>query len=435
MGVEVKEFKKEHKLHKPLNDALEWRAAGVGRYLVAEERFYPTKGRVGRVYLGFNSFAEFFDWYYTELKPELRHIHEIIPEDEHCRLALDLEYYVHCNKDKDATAMLELALQLIVEQLDAQFEVEIRPQRDIVVLNSSNEKKMSYHVVVDTPGFLWTSWIHCLVFVRSVLDEADERYHGQLDVIDDKTGNLTSFVDTQIYKNRTFRMYMSTKYGDTRYLRTESERQAQKTKPDYTTLLRALVLPHDVKPGSYELLDCEDDLGDYVAHHRNGVKKRKLQSASDANKRLKLGDQHNVPDFCRDELRELLFGDMEMQKVMMSEDPLDFMVTYITLSKQCEIAGREHVGAGSDAGTGNNVYYLVFLKKKTYVQKCFSPDCVGKVSARHRIPDENGAHKLIDDYVESIVGKPGEEKNLCDARFLFSYLPPAERQTKNQDTD
>lgn len=86
-----------------------------------------------------------------------RHFYEIIPENWRCKLYFDLEYKNEDNPDVKGEELLQImkhALTLFIEAdgfSNTSFELLFGelPEIDFLVLDSSDEKKTSYHLLVD----------------------------------------------------------------------------------------------------------------------------------------------------------------------------------------------------------------------------------------------------------------------------------------------
>jgi hypothetical protein len=71
--------------------------------------------------------------------------------------------------------------------------------------------------------------------------------------------------------------------------------------------------------------------------------------------------------------------------VAIEYDPSKATILAKTRENMCEIAGRRH---GKTDNSGNHIYYVVFLLEGTYVQKCPSSSCTGKMGKKRALPKE-----------------------------------------------
>ena len=161
-----------------------------------------------------------------------RHMYELIPENWHCKLYLDIEYDTEHNKQVDRNKLIQVLKRAMVKFIesdgfsDQSFEIIFgdEPDIDILVLDSSNEKKVSYHMIIDIhlnengqkSSILFKNNYHVGDFVSNFLVYCSQtpEYHG-LFVCDPTYPNknkLRFVCDMAVYnKNRCFRTIYSRK--------------------------------------------------------------------------------------------------------------------------------------------------------------------------------------------------------------------------------
>ena len=83
--------------------------------------------------------------------------------------------------------------------------------RDVLILESSSEKKSSFHLVF--PKLIFLSPMHCKEFVVDLIENMSVQDRALFDVID-STYKKKVFIDTAVYsKNQNFRLMLSHKQG------------------------------------------------------------------------------------------------------------------------------------------------------------------------------------------------------------------------------
>eukprot|EP00730_Choanoeca_flexa_P017805 TRINITY_DN8610_c0_g1_i2.p1 TRINITY_DN8610_c0_g1~~TRINITY_DN8610_c0_g1_i2.p1 ORF type:complete len:520 (+),score=104.42 TRINITY_DN8610_c0_g1_i2:132-1691(+) len=173
-----------------------------------------------------------------------RHYYELIPEHRPCHLYYDLEYPKAMNPARDGNAMTAALVDATLHHLRVKYNLSVDKQ-DVLILDSTTERKFSQHVIVRVPGCMFADNIHIGLFVqelllktgvaweklevheatKAVLDDEQPRETGTTDLdvyeqlaskllIYNKDGESVPFVDTGVYtKNRNFRLYLSSKRG------------------------------------------------------------------------------------------------------------------------------------------------------------------------------------------------------------------------------
>eukprot|EP00884_Botryococcus_braunii_P017269 jgi/Botrbrau1/4225/Bobra.0044s0022.2 len=159
---------------------------------------------------------------YQSTPPGSRHYYEIIRSDFACHLYFDLEYKVVWNPSLEGHELVDEVMNLVRRTLKDQHNVTFGDE-SVIELDSSTESKFSRHVIIRLPGLAFANNRHVGAFVQCMLQNAhDDRRTGRASLLvkADETGRLTSFVDLGVYtRNRSFRLFLSSKAGHTAVLK------------------------------------------------------------------------------------------------------------------------------------------------------------------------------------------------------------------------
>ena len=188
------------------------------------------KGAGSRKYI-VSTVTEFL-FYYKQLGVENRHFYEVIEEDRTCHLYFDLEYLKHLNTEKDELETLDLWIKFVCDFLLYKLNIN-SDKNNVVILDSSTNKKFSYHLIWHLQNVVFLNNIHVGYFVKDLcfklklfinnsIDESEAawfnnlKYKEKLKQLIITTSDITKlpclFVDEGVYtKNRNFRLYMSSK--------------------------------------------------------------------------------------------------------------------------------------------------------------------------------------------------------------------------------
>ena len=174
-----------------------------------------------------------FWFYYKQLHDENRHFYEVIEEERTCHLYFDLEYLKHLNTEKDELELLDLWIQFVCDYL--LYKLNMKTDRsNVVILDSSTNKKFSYHLIWHIENSVFLNNLHVGYFVKdmclklklflnnSLLNEPEAAWINKLKYVEKLrklvviTNDIAKlpclFIDEGVYtKNRNFRLYMSSK--------------------------------------------------------------------------------------------------------------------------------------------------------------------------------------------------------------------------------
>ena len=112
--------------------------------------------------------------------------------------------------------MTELLISLVKENMMKNYRVQIEAS-DLCILDSSTDKKFSKHLVFSNTIF--TDCLTCGKYVANLLSQLTSDVLEKLSVVNRKGKNVL-FIDQSIYsKNRNFRLFLSSKFGQNTPLR------------------------------------------------------------------------------------------------------------------------------------------------------------------------------------------------------------------------
>ncbi len=191
-------------------------------------------GTISKNYLlsGYNSFRN----YYLKLESKTRCYYEILFENMPSNLYIDLEINKKLNEEKYNKFESEIEPQLfeyIIGLLIQLNYIEKCDECSIVILDSSNEFKISRHyIILLNEGFKkFKNTYHCGEFVRKLQSEIilieksindNDLINSNFFIINQNKNNIKSIgfiCDLSVYtKNRNFRLIYSTKINQNRFL-------------------------------------------------------------------------------------------------------------------------------------------------------------------------------------------------------------------------
>ena len=141
-----------------------------------------------------------------------KHYYEVIPWNKPCKLYFDLEFISKHNSGKDGYLMTETLVNIVNKTLQTEFSCQSFLE-DVLILESSNNKKFSVHLVFQKAIFPNNG--DCGAFVKHLFASLSDEDR-KLFEVKDHEDNLTNFIDLSVYsRNRNFRLHLSTKFGKT----------------------------------------------------------------------------------------------------------------------------------------------------------------------------------------------------------------------------
>ncbi len=168
-----------------------------------------------------------FECYYAKLTPDKRLFHEMMRPHQPCRaLYVDLDCKKAYNHHiEDFTVLIEETIQLLLEGLNIYLDVD--PEKvDVTFTQASNDEKFSVHLLfeINSGKTYWKNNKECGKFVKRMISTLSEQ-DSILYVNESHKNGITKkdvigkkcCIDDSIYgENRTYRMWLSTKMGETR---------------------------------------------------------------------------------------------------------------------------------------------------------------------------------------------------------------------------
>lgn len=218
-----------------LHDALEWAIEHCSQgppecsedeqtlqpmLMIASQKPYIKRGSGEHaaarrfIAVGTEVFSSFFDSFGRD---ENRHLHEVVPSDAPCKLAIDCDWEVAklglAGRPDEATLFrdLDASFGLLVPRVIALIAERYKVQVSACLSGANRPGKWSQHAIFD--GALWKNNQHCAALMREIR-RADVAAHDN-----DKSKSLMAdYIDPNIYAtNHTLRMYRSSKIGDEKH--------------------------------------------------------------------------------------------------------------------------------------------------------------------------------------------------------------------------
>jgi len=296
---------------------------------------------------------------YASLKT--RHWYECLLENRPSRIFLDIESYEEVN------------LQQILDALTTVIQHTYAINPEIRILDSSSEKKNSWHLVC-TNVYLKNVY-HVGAFVRRLA-----------------LGTGNTAIDTAVYtKNRMFRICGSSKFG--------SERVLKNDRPWYELLVQTVNVPtfECLELDGSEPVSCCISPDQLFTFDGVGWQKKttsRLESSS---------TQCSLLDPVLNYLDSLCGGNLYRHKTSMT---LEGTLVVPSKSKQCSIAGRCH--------KGNNIWFKIDCVNQKVFQHCYDEDCRGK---SHLLETPERIWSLWNEQWQSLSLTPKNEKTLYNVVY------------------
>lgn len=152
---------------------------------------------------------------YESKDPNDRHSYEVIVEYQPCKLYFDIEYKKKLNENVDSETLIRKFKYYLLEHLKKTFGREVGDS-DIIDLDSSTEDKFSRHLILD---LVFVDNYAVGNYVKVLANEMLQDEAFKVKLSDDYCYGV--FIDQGVYtKNRNFRIYLSSKYGKHKVLKT-----------------------------------------------------------------------------------------------------------------------------------------------------------------------------------------------------------------------
>lgn len=312
--------------------------------------------------------------YYKQL--ELKSYYEVIIQNKSCKLYMDLEFPVEENKDRDGHKMTLSLISLINDYLLDKFGVNVT-QDDILVLESSSQRKFSIHLVYFKTYLKDNE--SCGNLMKQIIEKIIDGKMCEQFQVKDQHGEWKWFFDTTVYSaNRNFRLFLSSKLGQSRPLTLSNcDRSTLDLLEDpniydidYEIFLRSLIT--NVTVGA-EVLEIKDRgspcrVGAMCSGASGSVRHGQVSHtrAVSADRSSGLSPFPHIDKKISDMVSPGYIRCWTFDKYESS-----VIVYNIAGTKFCHIAGREH--------TNNHVFYKYYPDSNAIIQACFNINlCKGR---------------------------------------------------------
>ena len=307
----------------------------------------------------------------SEKVADKRCVYEVIQEKSVCKLYFDLEFMFASNPSKDGVDMTNNFIRIVCHFLHKEFDISCS-RKDIIDLKGTSDLKFSRHLIFNIPGVAFGTNGHVGYFVKMVCGKVRLWKEGKeaiqvsdvslqnvkdLFVLDSK-GNEVLFCDEGVYsKNRNFRLFLSTKYGQNSPLIIAEENQYS---PNYEPTDKHIFLDSLIT-----LVDYKCKILTYKDTEQN-PKESKYTSNSKINK---VSDVEGFSQSPYPEIDEFIQSIINLGNIHSWHyfSQSEVIVYNIVRYRYCHNISREH--------KSNNIMYVVSVKDASYYQKCHDPDC------------------------------------------------------------
>ena len=320
-----------------------------------------------------------------------KNYYEVICEKSPTKLYCDIEFDKQTNVDKDGHEMIEMLQKVIFLKLKTDHGIVVN-QEDCLVLESSDSRKFSIHLVFYTVVFKTNK--DCGLFMKQVLDDLPENTRSIFEVkAAGKNGNYKkSFVDLSVYgSNQQFRMLESSKFGQSRPFKvsvcdTSTEALVKKQSIEDEAIrkevfLRSLITHTKQKEGKIISISSPRPINqpnrkvDLIIQEINSKFEASFVRNEEYHINIKPRDGELVKSVLRAEqtnlqaiegfLTEKVYPGKIWKKKPFNEDSISFYVKNFSF---CEKVGREH-------SSKNHIYFIYYHKIQKLEQGCFSRGC------------------------------------------------------------
>ena len=287
-----------------------------------------------------------------------RFFYEVIEEDKPCHLYVDI--------DVDLVTYPAIDVHMVKDMVCGHIESGLRSMEmeieEVLVAESSNEKKGSLHILYRLKNRLWRNNAHVGAFMRSCMERRVKLFQEDYEM-------WCMFVDMCVYsRNRLFRMTGCTKKHQNRIKWVKGEPF------NYDNWLKSLVQP--LHPGDCELIEANEPDGSPAVYI--GAKTGQLTLA-------------NLDSAVKDKL-------IEFARTISPVRGISYCPAYGTWSinlqtKDCIFKRGRH--------QKNTMYMVIYEEDQTYRMKCWNskyPCCVEGMKEKIPLPDQ--LKKTIEEYIE-----------------------------------
>ena len=321
-----------------------------------------------------------------------KNYYEVICEKSSTKLYCDIEFDKQSNNDKDGYEMIQMLQNVIFLKLKMDHGIVVN-QEDCLVLESSDSRKFSIHLVFYTVVFKTNK--DCGLFMKQVLDDLPENTRSIFEVkAAGKNGNYKkSFIDLSVYSSvQQIRMFESSKFGQSRPFKvseidTSTEALVKNQSIEDGAIrkevfLRSLITHTNQKEGKIISISSPrprnhpNKKGDFMIREINSkfeasfvrneeyhinIKPRDGEFVKSVQSRAEQTNLQVIEGF----LREKVYPGQIWKKKPFNEEGISFYVKNFSF---CEKIGREH-------SSKNHIYFIYYDKIQKLEQGCFSRGC------------------------------------------------------------
>ncbi|EYC10427.1 hypothetical protein Y032_0055g2551 [Ancylostoma ceylanicum] len=332
-----------------------------------------------------STLERFWAWY-SCLKE--RHLYELITESTPCRLYFDLEYSKSSNPDIDHEMAYNHFMDTVKHLLKSEFDLEVDPRKDFLVLDSSTDSKFSAHVICHLPNrYLFPSNTHIRPFCNRLLEVLLE--DAPVKIWNSDGTKETVLFDNAVYtKNRNFRLYLSSKLGKETVLKLADycDFYGPNKPSDRQIFFDSICVPANAS--EFPLLKVPDSLEEEIERIRGSrvLSAAKVQEGSGPSPYPQLDEfmlmvwrKWNQSVYIR-----------QWKTTVNEKGFVTSIIYYPANCRYCFNIGREH--------KSNGTFWTVNLERNDFCQKCFDVECRGVSSNLFPLPSfiVNSIHKAND---------------------------------------
>eukprot|EP01132_Coremiostelium_polycephalum_P006194 gene6194-7715_t len=330
--------------------------------------------------------------------------YEVIKENEYCHMYFDLEYLRDSNPQLiNDPVEDDKIVQVLVDRLSKEilnrYDI-VTDRKDIIDLDSSTEKKFSRHLIWHFPNS--TCWINNFqlgLFIKNFIEKIEIEKNNDQDIlkylfVNTDKNQTTTVLDKGVYtKNRSFRLYLSSKFGKPATLQLSKFNQFPFSSPtnheeifmgslicniDLTKNLRILDFTLE-KPREPSLFFNNNSNSN---SQNNNISPSKLHQQSNTTTSTTTTTSNYSPSSIQICLNQSPFpkideyvktnllgrgGEKGFIRKIKYDTNRKTIQYEIGGNKWCENIGRQH--------KSNNIYFICYIESGTIFQRCMDSDC------------------------------------------------------------
>lgn len=317
----------------------------------------------------------FWGWYKDTQAP-VKNYYEVICEKKHSKLYCDIEYKRIYNQGKDGYQCVKKLIQLINEKANQDFSLSVT-EEDCLVLEATDENKFSIHLIFFL--IVFQSNKDCKVFMQDLMKSLQTQDEALFNV-QDGSGGTTSCIDMSVYsKNRQFRLFESTKFGqkrplivspiDTATLALSTELTDEEKRKE--VFLKSLITNcnEEIKINTYEQATEVPNINHPFTRPNMSLDKINQKFSTKFVSRFKIGyDQRKTESIAVKKIEEFISAKVVPGQIWKTVTESGNVTFYVKNFLFCEKIGRAHTSK-------NQIFFKFFPSSDTLMQCCFSTKC------------------------------------------------------------